>query len=152
MPRGYHALLFVTPFDPDTKWVDRLTGSYGYGHVALWNGTYTGDVPIVLDSSVKMGGVFLRPLSEMTGGVPYRSLRLDNALGRWVYSRAMRCLGANYDYGGLVSRASRDGLYTCSGLVASCLPRHISDRCRHRWRPISPNDLARGLNVPRWPS
>lgn len=152
MARGFYALLFVTPFDTDTLWVDRATGGYGYGHVALWNGTFSGDTPIVLDSSMTQNGVFLRPLLDMTRGVPYQTLRLDDRLGEWVYSRAMRCLGAKYDFAGLMRRRAKADAYTCSGLVCSALPRQLADRCRHRWRPISPNDIARGLNVPPWRS
>lgn len=150
MRRTRHALLFVTPFDADTWAVNAATGSHGFGHVAVWGGQFNGDIPIVLDSSTTVGGVSLRPLPAMTRGAPYFPLYLDDELGGWIFRRAMKCIGAPYDYGGLFRGRPRDDAFTCSGLVACSLPVQLQHRCRPVRGPVSPNDIARTLGVPRW--
>ena len=151
MPHTSHAILFVRPFDADTKAVDLGTGRHGFGHVALWAGDIHNDQPIVLDSSIG-NGVGFRPLREMTRGVPYVALYLDDALGRRIFDRALGCIGAPYHYGGLFSSTPSVDAYTCSGLVACALPHHLAVRCREiagRF-PVSPNAIAKGLRVPKW--
>lgn len=146
-----HAILFVTPFDADTRMVNRFTGRHGYGHVALFSGIYEGDTAIVLDSSMTEGCVGFRPLLDMTRGVPYHSMWIDDQLGNFMLKRAMRCLGSPYDFGGLFRARARDDAFTCSGLIRCALPQHLVEQCRPTGRfGFSPNDLARGLGVPRW--
>lgn len=145
----HHAIVFVTPFDADTSAVNLATGRHGFGHVALWGGHVEHGQPIVLDSALGIG-VSLRPLQECTHLAPHRALYLDDALGAWLFARALRCLGKPYDYGGLFRERARDDAFTCSGLVACALPVQLEVRCRPRRGPVSPNDLARGLGVPRW--
>lgn len=151
MAHTSHAILFVRPFDADTTAVSMVCGRWGFGHVALWAGDVVGDQPIVLDSSIG-NGVGFRPLREMTRGVPYVSLWLDDALGARIFARALRCIGAPYHYRGLFSSEPSPGAYTCSGLVACALPHHLSDRCRRLAGtfPVSPNAIAKGLGVPKW--
>lgn len=149
MSRSRHAILYVTPFDPDTAAVNRLTGSYGYGHVALWGGDMDGDMPIVLDSSIG-NGVGFRRLDVMTRGVPYVSQFLDDRLGARVFAKAMACIGARYHYWGLVSGRVSPDAFTCSGLVCCALPLHLEKMCRPSRGPVSPNDIARSLGVPKW--
>lgn len=151
--RSQHAILFVTPNDADTRAVDMATGRHGFGHVALWSGIFDGGVPIVLDASMAEKRVGFRPLAAMTLGVPYFPLWIDSGLGSQMFHRAMQCIGAPYDYAGLFRRRLRDDAFTCSALIACALPIHIARRCTHpSWRPIAPNDIARGLGVPRWSS
>ena len=150
MPPSSHAILFVTPFDADTSAVNLATGRHGFGHVALWAGTVENMQPIVLDSSIAEGGVRFRPLREMTRDVPHVTLWLDDELGAWIFRRAMACIGAPYDYKGLFSGTVRPDAFTCSGLVCCALPVQLERRCRPKRGPVSPNDLARGLGVPKW--
>jgi hypothetical protein len=150
MPACRHAILFVTPFDADTWAVDRWTGRHGFGHVALWSGIVEGGQPIVLDSSLTEQGVTFRPLLDMTRGVPYATLELDDKLGQWMLARAIRCVGQPYDYGGLLRGRVNDDAFTCSGLLCCALPVQLERRCRPAKGPVSPNDLARGLGVPKW--
>jgi hypothetical protein len=156
------SLLFVTPYDADTRLVNLTTGRHGYGHVSIWAGHVCSEAgcssrvsgsaegepgePMVFDSGIGYG-VGFRPLSVATGGAPFRELKLDATLGRWIWHRATSCSGCEYDYAGLVRSRRPTKSYTCSGLVASCLPEHI--RCELPGR-VSPNDLARYFNVPRW--
>lgn len=149
MKRSRHAILFVTPFDVDMVAVNVATGSHGFGHVALWGGHVVGTDPIVLDAALGVG-VGFRRMSEMTRGVPYVSLYLDDGLGSYVFARAMSKLGCPYDYGGLIRPRYNPGAFTCSGLVCSSLPPQMREACRVPGRPISPNDIARGLGVPPW--
>lgn len=150
-----HAILFVTPFDADTKAVDLATGRHGFGHVALWNSTFERTRPMVLDSSIAEGVKF-RPLEAMTRGAPYYRLDLDDALGAWIFARAVRCIGKPYDYRGLFLGRRTDAAFTCSGLVCCALPVQLEQRCRRlaAERPgpstVSPNDLARASGVPPW--
>lgn len=144
-----HAIIFVTPFDADTRQVNARTGRYGFGHVAIWGGDVSDNDPIVIDSSIG-AGVTMRRLRDCTRGAPTSTLFLDAELGKWVYCRAMGCIGAPYDYGGLILSRSRDDAFTCSGLVACALPLQLAVRCRPRRGPTSPNDVARGLGVPPW--
>lgn len=152
MPR--HALLFVTPFDADTWAVDRATGSHGFGHVAIWAGIVERGQPIVLDASLTTGDVGFRPLLAMTRGVGYHKHDLDDALGNWIFARALRCVGKPYDTAGLFRGRRNDEAFTCSGLVCCALPVQLEQRCRdlaaNNRGPVSPNDLARGLGVPKW--
>lgn len=149
MRRTRHAIIFVTPFDADTSAVNLATGRHGFGHIALWGGQTDGDRPIVLDSSIGQG-VGFRPLHAMTRGVPYVPLYLEDDMGAWIFRRAMRCIGSPYDYGGLWRGRVRGDAFTCSGLVACALPVQIQAQCRPQTRPVSPNDIARGLGVPKW--
>jgi hypothetical protein len=160
MSCGPYAIIFVTPFCFDTKAVNFATGRHGYGHVALWAGQMTNVPltgpgsnaefePIILDSSIGIG-VSFRPLLEMTRGVGYRKHWLSDELGQWVFARALDCVGAPYDYGGLLARRVTDEAYTCSGLICCALPEHIARACRPRGRPVAPNDLARYFGVPKW--
>lgn len=152
MPCGPYAIVFVTPFDLDTKAVDLATGRHGYGHVALWAGHMTkDDEPIVLDSAIGLG-VSFRTLSQMSRGVPCRKKMLSESLGQWVFNRAVQCVGCEYDYGGLMRRRVSEDSYTCSGLICCSLPEHIQRAARPAGRPIAPNDLARHFGVPRWVS
>jgi len=152
MPTSRHAILFVTPFDADTSGVNIGTGRHGFGHVALWSGIVERGKPIVLDSSMTLGGVAFRPLDEMTREKPYSALWLDDRLGDWMFRRTMRCLGAPYDFGGLFRGRKRSDTFTCSGLICCALPIQLEQRCRPKRGPVSPNDLARGLGVPKWSS
>lgn len=150
-----HAILFVRPFDADTSAVNAATGRHGFGHVALWSGFVEDGEPIVLDSSTSYpgnpGGVQFRPMTAMTRGVPVVHLWLDDHLGQLMLRKAIRCIGAPYDYGGLLRPRRRDDAFTCSGLICCALPLHLDRRCRPRGPlPVSPNDIARGLGVPRW--
>lgn len=147
-----HAILFVTPFDADTAAVNRLTGGHGFGHVALWNGLRDGDTPIVLDSSMTHKCVSFRRLPEMTQGVPYHSHELPTDLGRWMFDRALSCLGKPYDFAGLFRKRRNDDAFTCSGLVCCALPAHLERHCRSLAGslPVSPNAIARAFGVPRW--
>lgn len=145
------ALLFVTPFDSDTRAVDLATGRYGYGHVALWGGQLARDhEPIVLDAAID-AGVTMRRLRAMTRGAPYRRAELDDDLGCFIFQRACAQIGRPYDFAGLARRRLRSDRFTCSGLIAACLPQHLRDRIEVRRRPIAPNDLARLFGVPSWP-
>lgn len=148
-----HALLFVTPFDADTWAVDRATGSHGFGHVAIWTGIIERGQPLVLDSAIGIG-VGFRPLLAMTRGARYAKLDLQPELGAWIFARALRCVGKPYDNGGLFRGRRNDAAFTCSGLVCCALPVQLEQHCRELARnnrgPISPNDLARGLGVPKW--
>lgn len=146
-----YALLFVTPFDADTSAVDLATGRHGFGHVALWPGIVEDGQPVVLDSSIG-NGVGFRPLRSMTRDAPYYAMPLDEKLGEWIFSRAMRCLGSPYDYAGLIRRRVNEDAFTCSGLICCALPLQLEQLCRPKRRPVSPNDIARGLGVPRWSS
>lgn len=156
MPTPRHAILFVRPFDADTWLVDGATGSHGFGHVALWNGIVERGEPLVLDSSTRAlpglpkGGVSIRPLRQMTLGAEYFSLEIGDELGNWMLARALRCIGKPYDYGGLLRGRRHDSAFTCSGLVCCALPLPLEQRCRPPEGPVSPNDLARGLGVPKW--
>lgn len=151
-----HALLFVTPFDADTWMVDRTTGAHGFGHVAIYSGIIERQQPMVLDASLTTGDVGFRPLAAMTRGAPYYKHELDDALGAWVFERALRCVGKPYDRAGLVRARRNDDAFTCSGLVCCALPVQLEQRCRElaaRNRgPVSPNDLARAFGVPKWGS
>lgn len=151
MPAKRHAILFVTPFDADTRGVNLGTGRHGFGHVALWPKLVEGGEPIVLDSSIG-NGVGFRPMMEMTRGAPFSTLWLDDAMGDWIFRRALRCCGFPYDYAGLFRGRKSDVAFTCSGLVCCSLPIHLEQRCRPDYGPVSPNDLARGLGVPKWSS
>lgn len=144
-----HAILYVTPFDADTSAVNVATGRHGFGHVALWAGDLDGDHPIVLDSSIG-NGVGFRRLDHMTRGVPFVAQYLDDRLGAHVFAKAMRCIGAPYHYRGLFSAEVRSDAFTCSGLICCALPVQLEQQCRPRRGPVSPNDLARGLGVPKW--
>lgn len=151
-----HAILFVTPFDADTKAVDVATGSHGYGHVALWGGDTHGHAPVVLDASMTEGRVAMRPLQQMTRGKPFFALHVDDALGTLLYRRAIECIGAPYNYRGLFSTEVRTDAFTCSGLVCCALPLHLAERCREvarslRFKAVSPNAIAMALGVSRWP-
>lgn len=151
MPIPRHAIVFVTPFDADTSLVNRLTGRHGYGHVALWSGIYDPHgQPLVLDASIALEQVAFRPLDAMALGAPYELFALDDMLGEWMFNRAVRCVGRPYDYHGLVRSRVTDAAFTCSGLICCALPVQLERRCRPRGRPVSPNDLARGLGVRRW--
>ncbi len=149
-PLRRHAILFVTPFCADTWAVDRATGRWGFGHVALWSGIIERAQPMVLDASTTSGQVGFRPLAAMTRGARYATLELDDELGNWMLARAMRCIGKPYDYGGLLRGRRTDAAFTCSGLVCCALPLQLEQRCRPPEGPVSPNDLARGLGVPKW--
>lgn len=150
MAAAEHAILFVTPFDDDTAVVNRVTGRWGYGHVALWSGIIERGHPMVLDASTVLGKVSFRPLTHMTRGAPYATLPLGPELGQWMLRRAVRCIGAKYDTGGLFLSRKRDDAYTCSGLICCALPMQIAARCQPSVGPVSPNDIARALGVPRW--
>lgn len=145
-----YAILFVTPFDADTWLVNRATGRHGFGHVALWGGQIERAQPIVLDASTTLKRVDFRPLPEMTRGAPYYMFPLDLELGRWIFTRALRCVGKPYDHRGLFLGRRTDAAFTCSGLVCCALPAQLERQCRPPSGPVSPNDLARGLGVPRW--
>ena len=145
------ALLFVTPFDSDTRAVDLATGRYGYGHVAIWGGQMTRDhEPIVLDAAIDVG-VTMRRLRAMTRGAPFRHVALDEALGCFIFERAAALVGRPYDFVGLAKRRLRSDRFTCSGLVAACMPHHLRARLEPKRRPIAPNDLAQLFGVPSWP-
>lgn len=151
MPHTRHAILFVRPFDADTRAVSFVCGAWGFGHVALWAGDTDGTQPLVLDSSIG-NGVGFRPLREMTRGVPYVTRWLDDDFGARLFARALRCIGAPYHYRGLFSAEPSADAFTCSGLIACALPHHLADRCRKiaGRMPVSPNAVARGLGVPKW--
>jgi hypothetical protein len=138
-------LVFVSPYDADTRLVDRATGSYGYGHVAMWAGHVSNGEPMVFDAGIGYG-VGFRPYS-IACAAPTRSYELDEHLSRWVWRRALQYDGCTYDYKGLVLGRRPIDAFTCSGLVAACLPEHM--RCELPGR-VSPNDLARYFNVPPW--
>lgn len=149
-----HAILFVTPFDLDTRAVNFGTGGHGYGHVALWSGIVERARPIILDASLTTGEVGFRPLAAMTRGAAYHRYDLDDLMGDWIFERALRCVGKPYDTAGLFRGRRSDAAFTCSGLVCCALPlqleqraRAIADRMR---RPVSPNALAIALGVPAW--
>lgn len=151
-----YAIIFVTPFDADTKAVDLATGLHGYGHVALWGGDMHGHEPVILDSSMTEGCVAMRPLHEMTRDKPFFALHIDDALGSLMYRRAVECVGAPYHYRGLFSTEIRNDAFTCSGLVCCALPLHIAERCREtarqlRFKAVSPNAVAMTFGVDRWP-
>lgn len=152
MPHSSHAILFVRPFDADTKAVNLGTGGHGFGHVALWGGDVQGDQPIVLDASMTERCVAFRPLHQMTRGVPYVALYLDDRLGERIFARALECIDAPYNFGGLFRHAPRDDAFTCSGLVCRALPAHLAERCRAQAGlfPVSPNAIARAMKVPKW--
>lgn len=145
-----HAILFVVPFDADTAAVNLASGRHGFGHVALWSGIVERRQPMVLDASLTTGRVSFRPLASMTRGAPYATLELGDELGQWVFERALRCVGKPYDTGGLLRGRRNDDAFTCSGLVCCALPLPLEQRCRPPEGPVSPNDLARGLGVPKW--
>ena len=149
-----HALLFVRPFDADTWTVDRMTGSHGFGHVAIWAGTVERNQPIVLDANTITKDVDFRPLSAMTRGAKYHRHDLDDAMGAWIFARALRCIGKPYDFGGLFRGRRSDAAFTCSGLVCCALPLQLEQRCRaiaaQQRRPVSPNAIAIACGVPRW--
>lgn len=149
MVRTSHAIIFCTPFDVDMIAVNLATGGYGYGHVALWGGQVQGDEPIVLDASMEHG-VGFRRLMAMTRGFPYRAHYLDDTLGDYVFARALAKIGAPYDFTGLLRPRYRPDAATCSALVGASLPPQLRAACQPPRRPISPNDLARGLGVPPW--
>jgi hypothetical protein len=140
------SLLFVPPYDADTRLVDLATGRHGYGHVAIWGGLSDADGPVVFDAGIGYG-VGFRSLTIATSGRSFFERRLDEHLGRWVWNRAVACAGCEYDYAGLVRSRRSMGRYTCSGLVASCMPEHIRADLPGR---CSPNDLARYFDVPPW--
>jgi hypothetical protein len=144
MPRGRVALVFCPPYDADTKLVDLATGRHGYGHVAMWGGHFMDGVPLVLDSGIGYG-VGFRPISIVCGGRLVRTTDLDVHLSAWIWRRALACIGSEYDYAGLMRKRRPCERYTCSGLVASCLPEHIRSELPGR---VSPNDLARYFGVP----
>ena len=87
---------------------------------------------------------------EMCLGAPYEMLPLHDMLGEWMFARAARCVGKPYDYSGLVRSRVTDEAFTCSGLICCALPVQLERRCRPKNRPVSPNDLARGLGVRKW--
>lgn len=155
MHRPGHAILFVTPFDADTGAVNVATGRHGFGHVAIWGGDMQGNEPVVIDASMTEGCVATRPLRSMTRGKPFATLKLDDELGKFVYRRALDCIGAPYNYRGLFSTDVRSDAFTCSGLVCCALPLHIAERCRDVARrmtvkPVSPNAIAIALGVKKW--
>lgn len=149
-----HAILFVTPFDLDTRGVDFATGRHGFGHVALWSGIVERAQPIVLDASMTTGDVRFRPLSAMTRGAPYYRHELDPVMGAWIFKRALRCVGKPYDTAGLFRGRRNDAAFTCSGLVCCALPLQLEQRARavadRMRRPVSPNALAIAFGVPAW--
>lgn len=143
-------LLFVTPYDADTRLVDLATGRYGYGHVSIWGGhvaaptaAFPDGEPMVFDAGIGYG-VGFRPISVACPST-FRKLELDRHLGRWVWRRALACAGSMYDYVGLVRGRRAQTKYTCSGLVACSLPEHIRMELPAR---VSPNDIARYFGVP----
>lgn len=138
-------LVFVTPYDADTRLVNRMTGSYGYGHVAIWAGHSEDGQPVVFDAGIGYG-VGFRPFAVACPG-PVRTCELDEHLSRWLWSRALQYNGCSYDYRGLLVKRRPTEAFTCSGLVAACLPEHM--RCELPGR-VSPNDLAYYFNVPPW--
>lgn len=140
------SLLFVTPYDVDTRLVNLATGRYGYGHVSIWAGHLSQDEPIVLDSGIGYG-VGFRPLSIATGRAPFHEIQLDETLSSWIWRRALARIGCEYDYAGLVRSRRPTECYTCSGLVACCLPEHIREALPER---VSPNDLAKHFGAPKW--
>ncbi len=143
IPRGRLALVFVAPYDGDTHIVNFMTGRYGYGHVALWAGHMQSHQPMLLDSGIGYG-VGFRSANVATGGAQTRTVDLDVSLSRWVWRRALSFVGCEYDYVGLV-RGRQCEKFTCSGLVATCLPAHM----RFELPPkVSPNDLARYFGAP----
>src|SRR5688500_16152808 len=97
------SLLFVTPYDADTRLVNLTTGRHGYGHVSIWGGHVCEGLscipgePMVFDSGIGYG-VGFRPLSVATGGAPFHEFKIDGALDNWVWSRATACTGCEYDY------------------------------------------------------
>ncbi len=139
-------LIFVTPYDSDTRLVNLATGRHGYGHVAIWAGheDQAGE-PVVFDAGIGYG-VGFRPFSVACPSST-RSVKLDEHLGRWVWTRALRCAGLEYDYVGLVRGRRATHAFTCSGLVACALPPHMRNELPDR---VSPNDLARYFGVPAW--
>lgn len=139
------SLLFVPPYDADTRLVDRLTGRHGYGHVAIWGGQTSEGEPVVFDAGIGYG-VGFRPLSVACGKL-FRELRLTDPLGEWIWSRALAHVGGGYDYAGLVRSRAQTTRFTCSGLVASCMPAHMRAELPGR---CSPNDIARYFGVPAW--
>ena len=144
LPRGVITLVFAAPYDADTQLVNLATGRHGYGHVAMWAGHERGGQPLVLDSGIGYG-VGFRPLSIAAGGAPIRTHELCPELSRWVWRRALVFIGCEYDYAGLVRARRSCERFTCSGLVAACLPEHLRMDLPGR---VSPNDLARYFNVP----
>lgn len=143
LPRGTLALVFVAPYDSDTRIVNLATGRYGYDHVALWGGHMKSGEPMLLDAGIGWG-VGFRPQSLCAPGRS-RSTELGRELSCWIWRRAMAEVGCAYDYVGLVRSRRPCGRYTCSGLVAACLPEHMRIELPGR---VSPNDLARYFGVP----
>lgn len=141
-----HAIIFCRPYDADTMAVDLATGRHGFGHVATWHGHTTLDDLIVIDASFG-AGVSFRQLSRVTCGFGYHAVRLEDPIGEYVLSRMLEHVGKPYDYGGLIRHGDGSRAHTCSGLVYRCLPPFMQRRCRFRG-PVSPNDLARALEVP----
>lgn len=146
------SLLFVTPYDADTRLVDLATGRHGYGHVAIWGGhvgsrtpQFPDGEPVVFDAGIGYG-VGFRALS-IACPAPFRELKLDQHLGRWIWRRAVACAGSEYDYAGLIRGRKTTDRFTCSGLVACALPEHMRSALPKR---VSPNDLARYFKVPAW--
>jgi hypothetical protein len=143
------AIVFVRPFDADTKAVDLATGRWGFGHVALF-GCELDEFrqPLVVDAAIAYG-VVRRRLVDMARGAGYTFFLLPKGVGLAAYTLAAERLGQPYHYGGLFGRApGQDDRATCSGLVYDCLPPGIRAGIKFRRHP-SPNDLARSLGVPR---
>jgi hypothetical protein len=142
-----HGIVFVTPFDADTRMVDRITGKLGFGHVALACGEIDRHGrPIVIDSSIAAGGVFRRPLKLVLRGAEFSVVEIDGI--EEAYAHAATRIGEPYHFGSLLGRAPREGCSTCSHLVWTCLSPELREKVTP-WRAgwcVSPNDLFRGLS------
>lgn len=134
-------LILVTPYDPDTVVIDKVTGGHGFGHAALICGEYDAfHRPLAIDASFKFGNVQRRTLDLVTRCRPWILLPLPHL--DEVYDEAIGRLGQPYNNWGLVGRQRFGRAATCSQLVYECLPPHerLQIKCWRRWW-CSPNDL-----------
>lgn len=137
--------------DGEEVLIDLATGKHGFSHVAIdgCEASKSGQ-PLIIDCKPGLG-VARRPESDYG---QRRRVRVWLPLieGREFYGCARGRVGQPYDLIGLVlpNGGPADG-YVCSQLVYECLPERLRERIP-AWpssRPVSPNDLARGLGAVR---
>lgn len=142
MPIG---IILVSPYDADTRFINRLTGNLGYGHAALACHRYDAfDRPLAIDASFATGKIDERILRRVTRGRRWVLLHVDGIED--AYDRALARVGQPYNNWGLLGRHRPGESATCSQLVYECLPEELRSTVpcwRRGW--CSPNDLWRAF-------